>query len=167
MIPVSEGMFIPKVKLFGFLGIKLRKVRFLFDEIEEEKIIIQKQTDDNRQDIIGVVLEKKEISETWKKRVGRYEIINNMPGDYQMIKDIELKHNDGLLEMSFAINIEKEPVQQMGLVVLSDKKAYVAGLGRQGGYVIQVKQGDNGEEYLYYSGYLMKKVISPSINSAN
>lgn len=157
MIPVEKNMFIPKLRLLGPLGIKLRSVRFSITEIDGKQIVIQEQTGSGRKDIIGVKIEPYKISQAWKNRIGKYEIVNNKPGDFIMFDDFELKTQDGFLILASTLQFEPKQQLEPALILISDELAYVAGLGRQGGYSVQVIRDKDGKEYLYYSGFKLRK----------
>ena len=97
------------------------------------------------------------ISEAWMNRVGFYEITNGKPGFLTFLSDVQLKYENDFLVLDVT---RSDTGDQIAFPVgpLSDDKAIILGLGlRLRGETISVVDVD-GEEQLYYSGYLMRKL---------
>jgi len=162
LLPVDEATFLPKIKLLGFIGIKMRKMRFVIKEIDNHKVVIINDiADKGSSDIFGIKIEKQQVSEAWKQRLGKYEIANNRAGDFVLFDNFELKFVNDFFLFSSQLTIDGKPTLEPVMVVVSDELAYIAGLGRQGGYAVQAKRDNQGNEYLYFSGY---KLIKKSLN---
>ena len=157
LIPVADSMFIPKVLLLGPLGIKIKQVRFYFDEVAGEHLLIQEEVETGAKEILGQRIKLPEIPQAWENRYGKYEIINADSADYPMFENFELREQEGKMEFVFTINFDNNPTFKPALIPVNDTLAYISGLGRQGGQAVRVMQTDKGEEILYYSGYKLKK----------
>ncbi len=157
LIPVADSTFIPKVLLVGPLGIKIKQVRFYFDEVAGEHLLIQEEVETGEKEILGQKITLPEIPQEWKNRYGKYEILNADSADYPMFEDFELRENKGKIEFVFTINFDNNPTFKPALIPVNDSLAYISGLGRQGGQSVRVMENDAGEDILYYSGYQLKK----------
>jgi CubicO group peptidase (beta-lactamase class C family) len=96
------------------------------------------------------------ISPAWLDRVGSYAITNEKPGFLTFLTDVQLKYENDFLLLGVTRTETGEPVE-FPIGPLSDDEAVILGLGRNHGETISVVEVD-GEEQLFYSGYLMKKV---------
>jgi hypothetical protein len=106
--------------------------------------------------VYGERLEPTTISEAWMDRLGSYEITNGKPGFLTFLTDVQLKVENGFLMLDVTRSDDGDQfVFPIG--PLSDDEAVILGLGlRARGETISVVEVD-GEEQLFYSGYLMKK----------
>ncbi|MDD3626227.1 MAG: serine hydrolase [bacterium] len=122
---------------------------FKFIEIQGRTGIIQKA---GKQEIlIALKIDPPApISEKWKGRIGKYEIIN-LAEDEGILNDIQ-----GMLSI-----IEKDGYLMLGgmqpLKILNDNEAITAGLGRNKGDTLKVIQ-KNGEEIIKFTGYELRKL---------
>jgi len=104
----------------------------------------------------GERVEPAPISDAWTDRLGSYEITNAKPGFVTFLSDVQLRVEDGFLMLHVK---RTDTGEQFAFPVgpLSDKEAVIIGFGqRNRGETISVVEVD-GEELLFYSGYLMKK----------
>ncbi|MCP4396730.1 MAG: beta-lactamase family protein [bacterium] len=106
----------------------------------------------------GERIEPGPLSEVWQDRLGAYEIINGNPDYVTFLTDIQLKYDRGVLVFDVMLPLLG---MRVGLPMkpLSDTDAITLGLGRNCGETISVVEVD-GEEHLFWSGYLMKKTGS-------
>jgi CubicO group peptidase (beta-lactamase class C family) len=105
----------------------------------------------------GERLEPTSISEAWMDRLGSYEITNGKPGFLTFLTDVQLKYENDFLMLDVT---RSDTGEQFVFPIgpLSDDEAVILGLGlRNRGETISVVEVD-GEEQLFYSGYLMKKL---------
>ncbi len=158
LIPVGDNSFMVKVKLFGLIGIKIKEIRARFEEVGGQEVLVQEEVATGSKDVIANRIEPKPISNAWRERIGTYEIINYKTGDMAILESFEVLEKDGFLQMIANYNIGGGDKSSSALVLESDDLAYVAGLGRQGGYSVQVRKNDQGEDCLYFLGFLLKKV---------
>jgi hypothetical protein len=162
MIPVDSNMFIPRIHLLGPIGFKLKQVRFYIEEINGMQLLTQEQVKSGFKNVIGRKRAKPEFTNAWKERIGKYEIVNSKEEDFQLIDNIELKDIDGTPYFSYQITIQGKPVMEPALIIENNEMAYTSGLGRQGGYAVQTMTDENGKEYLYFSGFKLKKTENPA-----
>ncbi len=157
MIPVDSASFVPRIKLLGPIGFKIKSVRFHIEKINGMTLFTQEQVKSGSKNIIGRKRSKPEITSAWKNRVGKYEVVNYKPDDFKICKNFEIKAENGIPKFSYQLTIQGSPTLQPAIIVENDKMGYLSGLGRQGGYAIQAKTDNNGEEYLYFSGFKLKR----------
>ena len=155
-IYTGNNEFLPVAKLLGFIPFKMKSFRFVFESTKDDILIFQKNVKTNSLSVAGQKYEKQEISPEWKNRIGTYTIINSKEGDYSMLDKFEIVEVDGTLVLKTTVMLEFE--MDLGLGIISDSHAYVLGLGRNGGYSITVEKDNNGDELIYCTGYLLKKV---------
>jgi CubicO group peptidase (beta-lactamase class C family) len=90
-------------------------------------------------------------------RLGSYEITNGKPGFLTFLTDVQLKYENDFLMLDVK---RSDTGEQFVFPIgpLSDDEAVILGLGLRGrGESISAVEVD-GEEQLFYSGYLMRKV---------
>jgi len=94
-------------------------------------------------------------------RLGSYEITNGKPGFLTFLSDVQLKYEDDFLMLD-VIRADTGEQVVFPLGPLSDEEAVILGLGLRGrGETISAVEVD-GEEQLFYSGYLMKRIGTES-----
>ncbi len=134
------------LKLFRFKITEFGQVRF--GEINGQTVIFQKVNDVESVMAIKIFPEKV-TEEIWLNREGKYEPVN-IEEDEGTLSGIEQLFNleivDGILCIAGFQPIE----------VLDKNTACVMGIGRNKGDAL-IFQEEDGIEYLYYSGYKLKK----------
>ena len=144
-----------KLKLFGLFTIPA-PIQFKFTTVQNHKLLFIKASGNIL--LWGSKINPlNSISEVWKKRLGKYKILNEDEKNTNMIKEPELKFENGFLVLETngipAANVNFK--QSLALQILDEKNAIIAGLGRGKGDTISFVQKNN-KEYLYYSGYEME-----------
>ena len=157
MFYVGNNEFLPVLKLMNFIPIKMKTARFIFKDEEGEKIIYQKDVENEGLSIVGQGFEKAEITDKWEQRIGKYKVVNSKPGDHDIFDKMEIVKENDILILKTTVIMDGEQVMEMGLGILSDDLAYVLGKGRQGGYSVAVEYDEDGNELLRFTGYLLKK----------
>jgi D-alanyl-D-alanine carboxypeptidase len=109
----------------------------------------------------GERIEPAPIPQAWLDRLGSYEITNAKPGFLPFLADVQLKQQNGFLLLAVTRTETGEPIE-FPIGPLADDAAVILGLGRNHGETISVVEVD-GEEQLFYSGYLMKKTGSAEL----
>jgi CubicO group peptidase (beta-lactamase class C family) len=105
----------------------------------------------------GERLQPTSVPQAWMDRLGSYEITNGKPGFLTFLTDVQLKYENDFLMLDVTLS---DTGDQLAFPIgpLSDDDAVILGLGqRNRGETISVVEVD-GEEQLFYSGYLMKKL---------
>ncbi|NIB38424.1 serine hydrolase [Pseudomaricurvus alkylphenolicus] len=107
--------------------------------------------------VYGERIEPSPVSQVWMDRLGTYQISNGKPGFTEFFARAELKHEDGFLLLDFVCAIECERVV-FPIGPTSDVDAIILGLGQRiAGETVSFVDVE-GEEHLFFSGYLMKKL---------
>lgn len=146
-LPAKKGDFLLKVKGAGIIT----DVRIGFETMQGQQVMIQTQTDGSK-DLIGNKVYLKPINKAWKNRVGKYKIINALPGEDLLFVNYELVHNKGYLTLKVRKNIGNGAVF-MAVQPLDNQKAYTLGIGRQGGNYLYFSKNKQGQEVLNIHGY--------------
>jgi len=157
MIYVGSNEFVPVAKLLGFIPIKMKSLRFVFENKENETLIYQKDIERNRLSILGQLFDKSKITSKWEDRIGKYKVVNNREGDFNFFDEIEITKENDILILKAKVKMDVEQEIAMGLGILSDELAFVLGKGRQGGYSVAVEYNEEGDELLRFTGFLLKK----------
>ena len=147
------------VKLFGLFNSNPGNFFLKFKTVGEDKLLYMK--------VGGTVLlwgskispSQIKISDVWKKRLGKYKILNDDLNRSSMLENPELILENGFLVLQNngipVANIKLK--QKMALSIINEKEAIIAGLGRGKGDTLLIKEvGD--KEILTFSGYEMEKV---------
>ncbi|HMW06226.1 MAG TPA: serine hydrolase domain-containing protein [Leptospiraceae bacterium] len=146
-----------KLKIFGLFTVN-PPMQFKFKTVGKDKLLYLK--------VGGNVLlwgskitPQESIDGSWLKRLGKYKILNEDKNNAGMIKDPELKMENGflVLETNGIPAANANVKQKLALQVLNEKESIIAGLGRSKADTISVKEV-NGKEILTYSGYEMEKM---------
>lgn len=145
-----------KLKIFSIFTVT-PPIQFKFKTVNKDKLLFIKAGGN----ILlwgSKILPSEKINSFWANRVGAYKIINDDKDNAGMIKDPEIKIENGFLVFeTHGIPVANLNLKQkLILETINDSEAIVAGLGRGKGDTISVKQ-KGGREVLYYSGYEMEK----------
>jgi hypothetical protein len=90
------------------------------------------------------------VPEVWRKRVGRYQLLN--PDSGFPLTEPQVKLRDGQLCMSYKLPLLSPSTIQVPLQPISDTEAIILGLGRMRGETLRAITVD-GQERLRYSGF--------------
>ena len=149
LLPVENNVFIPKILLLGFIPIKLKESRFLFENIEGYSVMTQMEIGSGKE-LLAVKIDPYPISNNWKNQLGKYEVVNKLEGEVDFFQEFELIERDGLLIMLFKQDKQKV---EMALEVIDDSYSKVSGLGRYSGQSLQVKS-----DQLQFFGIQLQKI---------
>ncbi len=145
-----------KLRIFGLFTVN-PPIQFKFKTVNKDKLLFIK-AGGNVLLWGSKILSSEKINSFWANRVGSYKIINDDKDNAGMIKDPEIKIENGFLVLETngipAANVNLK--QKLILETINDSEAIVAGLGRGKGDTLSIKQ-KAGREVLYYSGYEMEK----------
>jgi len=150
-----------KLKPDGYFGLAVKQgdawnnvpsQQFIFTELGGEKVFMAQAWGD------WVVASKKYpeqiINQTWKRRLGKYKIVNNNANS--MFKDAELLVGENTIYISGKTPFSDQPVA-MPLEIRNDNLASVLGTSTYSGSMLQVRN-ENGHENLYFMGVIMEKL---------
>jgi CubicO group peptidase (beta-lactamase class C family) len=147
----ENGAFIPRLKLFGFIPLSQKKQQIKFYDISGIKSVLFFSDNNKDSSIAGIKVVKKEITETWKKRLGKYTILND-DSDFKLINEVELTLNNGFIVLRGKDFIGG--TVKMFLTPLSDNEAIVEGIGRSTGYTLTFE-----DNKIFFSGLKLKKIL--------
>ncbi len=120
-----DGRFYPKYLLFGFIPIgdtQLDDFGLMTVDIEGEHLIIHDK------DIVGARVKAHPISLAWKKRLGKYRLVNQIEPKNMQIKELTLKLEEEYL--FYEISMESGEKSSLILRVINDTEAMIEGVGR-------------------------------------
>lgn len=149
--PMTKTEFVPYEIIKDTL-VKLANERYIFTDIMDYHVLVRDRPINN-QEILGNKIQIKEISETWKKRIGIYDIITGETGGNESFSSVELFIRDNKLIM---FKILSNPSYTSPTIIQNDNELIKGGIGSWGGTTIHFIQKNN-TEYLVFSGLWMKK----------
>ena len=150
LIPVDSNVFIPKILLMGFIPIKLNEVRFSFENIAGYEVITQSEIGSGKE-LLATKIDPYKIGNSWKKRMGKYRVVNKLAGEIDFFTDFELLQKEGLLVMSFS---QGEQEIDMPLEIINDSRANISGIGRYAGQSLHT----NDRQHLSFFGLELQQI---------
>lgn len=144
-------------RLFGFIPMDLEELGeagLSTEDISGHHIIVA-ELDHNRF-LAGVKVTPHPIHEAWKKRLGKYKLLNPPEPPIYQIKDFELKIEDGYLVEAMALS--GGDILTQILFPVNAQEVIGQGLGVSLGETVRIIKDDKGEEILTYSGLRFKRV---------
>ncbi|MCB1142599.1 MAG: serine hydrolase [Leptospiraceae bacterium] len=152
----TSDTFRMKLRLFfGLLPLRLSALQVLdFHFLKEKDKKYLSLTTDAMYLTSYEAYEKKEISQIWKNRYGKYR---NTGLDKKMISEIEIGEENGNPIMKGIINISNMSIDfHYMLTIDSDSLAFTSGRGRNSGDSIEFIGSDSKEKFRY-SGFIFQK----------
>lgn len=145
------GKYFLKYRLLGLLPVKvpdLSEIAFHTEELSGHHVIIGESSTERF--LAGVRVQPSPITEAWKKRLGRYKIINQPEPEIFQTKNAELKIEDDFLVFS----VTAVSGQRVGHVlrVINDSEAVAEGFGRSLGETLRVVSDGLHGTMVTYSG---------------
>lgn len=158
MVAFEDGSFGMRTQTFGSAtqGLRrLERLRFFTERVDGHEVMVV--VENGRRKLFGDRVTAARITPDWRRRFGRYRVINADPGF--PIDQVCLHEQDGLLYFSYRMpKLSNNPVA-VPLAPVSSGEAVVLGIGRGRGGALQVSEGD-GHVRLRYSGYQVV-LVSP------
>lgn len=160
-IPEDKVITDYKLKAFilGIIPVKVKNQRMGFDEVDGKVYLKHVSTISNTATYLSEKLVKTCISESWKNRLGKYELVKNefeckdCPiGDFSGYTYV-LKENDGLIKVSVSGD-SKEARNLFYVQQIDENYGVSCGIGRGAGYTFRFLENGN----VYYNGFELKKV---------
>lgn len=148
---VSPGAYKVKAVLLGFIPIKIRDIRFFFDEVEGEIFLRQAAQGDKILDFIGKKRTNFQSFSEWTNYTGEYEVLNNQAPEWNLFPT-SLKYENNLIYLTMT-DMKGEVTQVLTFEPISGNCAVTNILGRGMGEYIKVLPTGN----LYYSGFELQK----------
>lgn len=126
----------------------LADMRFQTQRVDGRDVVVAMK--DGKRILLGEKVPPTPVPDIWRKRVGRYLLLNPDP-DFPLTEP-QVKLHDGQLSMSYKLPLLSPDTIQVPLKPISDTEAIILGLGRMRGETLRAIDG-NGEERLRYSGF--------------
>lgn len=151
----EQGPHYLSYRLFGILPVdlgELGRIGFSTREVQGKTLLIGTNLIGHSR-MAGVQVQPTPISESWKNRLGDYELVSEFP--VADIKSGGLALKDGFL-VAFA-KLESGENLEYVLQPMGDHEAIVAGMGRSLGETVTAYLTDEGEVF-EYAGLIFKRV---------
>ncbi|MFZ0790244.1 MAG: serine hydrolase domain-containing protein, partial [Chromatiaceae bacterium] len=151
LIPYPNGWFGVEQDAARSLSPSLRPLadlRFQTQRIDGREVVVAMK--DGKRILLGEKVPATPLPDVWRKRVGRYLLLNPDPGF--PLTEPQIKLRDGQLCMSYKLPVLSSSTIQVPLQPISDTEAIILGLGRMRGETLRSVVVD-GEERLRYSGF--------------
>ncbi len=134
----------------------LAEARFQTQRLDGREVVIARRGD--REMVLGEKAPPPALSQGWRERVGRYEVLNADPGF--PVLDAEIKLREERLCFSYRMPRLTAATIQVPLQPVSENEAIILGLGRTRGETVRmVRHAD--EERLRFSGLIARKLEGP------
>ncbi|MES9956442.1 MAG: serine hydrolase domain-containing protein [Sedimenticola sp.] len=131
----------------------LCEVQFATRKVDGRQVMFARKGD--KQVLLGEQVPTEAVPGRWLKRIGHYRLTN--PDQQFPVTDIQLRHQNDLLWLSYRVPRLMRGRVNLPLVVISDTEAVILGLGRTRGETVRIEFID-GTEYLRHSGYISRKI---------
>jgi len=163
LIPVADTLFVPEIKLFGFINVPLDMLKNLtvsFHSVQEKRLFAVRFNGVGM--AIGEKIELKEPPAAWIARAGIYTINKKYPAEYHN-KSIKKRYDSDKCLLGYDKKTKMLYLGQPGLPTrspieaISDTVALTRGISRSSGETI-TGYAANGDEYLRMSGIIFKRM---------
>ena len=156
LIPYPNGWFGVEQDATRSLSPSLRPLadmRFQTQRIDGREVVVAQKG--GKQILLGEKVPAIPVPEVWRKRVGRYQLLN--PDSGFPLTEPQVNIRDGQLCMSYKLPLLSPNTIQVPLQPISDTEAIILGLGQMRGETLRAVIVD-GEERLRYSGFEGRKL---------
>jgi CubicO group peptidase (beta-lactamase class C family) len=106
--------------------------------------------------VLGEKIQPVPIPEAMRSRLGEYEIVNLAEGEAMVPEQCALRERDGFLMLEYSIPAFDMNNLAFPITPVSENEAVILGLGRGMQETVRL-QTINGQEFVAYSGYLLRK----------
>ncbi|MGD2118911.1 MAG: serine hydrolase domain-containing protein [Chromatiales bacterium] len=156
LIPYPNGWFGMPQQVSASLPPSYRPLAKLqYKSLKIDGIDVIVAQGNGRQIVLGKKVAPIEMPESWKKRLGKYQLHN--PDPLFPVIDTELLMHDEQLYMKYRMPLLTDRTMQIPLRPISDDQAIILGLGRTRGETLWVSRENNGQEIVHYSGFFGSK----------
>lgn len=155
----SNQLYQVQIKVLGMLKLPIPDLddfRIASHQINDTTVLSYQSG--NHAYYAGEKIELTPVSDVWKQRLGEYQIINRGKDD-PLFDHIQLKMNNGFLEVSYHMIRFQDVTARFVLKPVSDDEAVIQGKGRYMGETIHVNSTKKGE-VIYWAGYELQKVMN-------
>jgi len=144
----DKNSFVPAKRFMGIM-FKSKKMHFLLEEINGEKLFIQAMPWGELA-VIGTQTNLKPIPEIWKRRTGAYKVTNAAATDVETLVNVRIEQENGFIVLKYGFNPEMSFGQDavLALGISNDFEAFVIGNGRGGGESILFDK--DGKKFSYF-----------------
>ncbi len=141
----------------------LADMRFQTQRIDGRDVVVAMK--DGKRTLLGEKVAPTPVPEVWRKRVGRYHLLN--PDFGFPLTEPQVNLRDGQLGMSYKLPLLSPKTIQVPLQPISDSEGIILGFGRMRGETLRAIIVD-GEERLRYSGFEGRRLggIAPVAETA-
>ncbi len=152
--PQTNNEFIPGSIIKSDSVKWFTKPRFIFYEVMGHKLLAWQDANYKRQPL-GILETPKEISETWRARLGKYELVGNPIEGWDKILGMELSIADNSLLQLKMLYTLGEYINY--LRIENDNELIFCGFGETGGETISFSK-DGQKDIMKLNGLMMRKV---------
>ena len=157
LVPREDRQLQLQYRLLGFIPIdlgELSRIGIKRKLVDGHEILMA--TDGEHEMLVAEKVTPVPVSAAWRSRLGRYQIVN-IGDDVTMVDNIELREENGLLQIDYRL-IEFGGARVSNVLrPVSDSEAVFAGLWRGMGETVRAVN-IGGVEQLDYSGYRLQKI---------
>jgi len=157
LVPRTDGKLRPEYRLLGLIPIDLGEldhVGLSLRHIDGRDVAVASI---GTQDLlVGERIEAPKDIGPWRKRLGRYQIVN-AGEDHTFVERVALAEEDGFLVVDLAITDQMGPTARLVLQPLSDHAALLLGPLADGGGTLRCASGTDGIEQCSFAGYVLKR----------
>ncbi|OJJ20850.1 hypothetical protein BKI52_09720 [marine bacterium AO1-C] len=150
-IPTKSGEFLVKVPGPGIIP----QIRISFEQVAGYQLMTQTQAGESKE-ILGNKVDLKSLNKLWKMRVGKYKVINALPGGFEVFSNFNVVLNDNHLVITLKQNLSGGKIT-MAIQPENNNEGYTLGLGRQAGNYVRFAKNNQGQEVLHFYGYQLLK----------
>ncbi|MCB1190680.1 MAG: beta-lactamase family protein [Leptospiraceae bacterium] len=159
LMPMGIDLFFLEYKILGIIPIEIEALKNLslsFQKIRNEIVLGVRAGD-----ILigmGTKIQSSTIPESWKKRIGKYKVLNQTNSDPIRKFEIEYNKDENLLLVKVSMKLGTEMEISAPIKPVSTTEAILMGKGRNLGETIRVTNNHPElKELLEYSGYQFQK----------
>ena len=153
----EDGSYGIRYKLFGLIPIQLdelAEVALSLRTIAGHDLVLAHYQDQTF--IAGEKIKPVSIPESFRNRLGEYEIVNLAGGDAFVPKQCAVRERDGFLMLEYSFLEFDMNNLAVPIAPISDTEAIILGLGPGKQETVRIVT-TNKQEYVAYSGYLLRK----------
>jgi CubicO group peptidase (beta-lactamase class C family) len=160
LVPRSDGQLGIEYKLLGMLPIDLGPVDaigFSRRSVAGRDVLVASVG--AQEMLLGERIQPPKDIESWRKRLGRYEIAN-AGDDHTFVDKVALTEERDFIIVELTVTDQIGPPQRLVLQPLSEHSAILLGPLADGGGTLRCATAENGTEQCSIAGYALKKTAN-------